>query len=255
MKNILKTAVLVAASAFMAVACSKSESGDMASPSNTGGSGKGGSMAKFTISGNTLYVLNHADLNVFDISSANEIAPVVSVPAGEGIETLFPRGNTLFMGTQNGMNIYDITDPHLPKFLSTFTHVRACDPVVADSQYAYVTLRAEAGGRCFRTTNELDIVDISDLKSPHLINNYPMTKPYGLAIEGKDLFVCDEGLKVFEITGPGQAELRYKFPMGGYDVIVQDNIVYSIGDDGLYQYSYSPGELHQLSKIKVTHRL
>jgi hypothetical protein len=210
-------------------------------------------MARFTISGNTLYVLNSTTLNVFDITSANSIKPAGSLQVSGGAETLFPRGNALFMGTESGMNIYDISNPLLPKYRSTFSHVRSCDPVVADSAYAYVTLH-EGGERCWRTTNELDIVDIRNLDQPYLVNSYPMTKPFGLAVSGKDLFVCDNGLTVFEITGPGEVKEKEHFNMGGYDVIANNDLLFSIGSDGLYQYRYKPGELSLLSMMKVNHR-
>ncbi|MBK8279937.1 MAG: hypothetical protein IPK94_07395 [Saprospiraceae bacterium] len=55
--------------------------------------------------------------------------------------------------------------------LSTFSHARACDPVYVEGDIAYITLRN--GTRCENFTNELDVVDITNITSPRLIKNTP----------------------------------------------------------------------------------
>ncbi len=47
----------------------------------------------------------------------------------------------MFLGSTNGMYIYDISAPDTPKYVSELQHVTSCDPVVVDDKYAYVTLR------------------------------------------------------------------------------------------------------------------
>ena len=56
------------------------------------------------------------------------------VYAGFDIETIFNRGNHLFLGSMRGMYIYDITNPAVPTFVSEFQHGTACDPVVVDGE-------------------------------------------------------------------------------------------------------------------------
>src|SRR5262245_19508465 len=136
----------VLAVSIMAASCS-SDQGSNLSPGNAGG--QGGSMARFAVNGNTMYVLSGDSLRVLDISDNHAITPLKSMASGNGVETLYPRGNALFMGTENGMNIFDITDPIEPVWLSTFSHIRSCDPVVADDKYAYVSLRS-GNSRCWR---------------------------------------------------------------------------------------------------------
>jgi hypothetical protein len=85
-------------------------------------------------------------------------------------------------------------------------------------------------------------VDISDPLRPFLKVSYGMQSPYGLGIDGNMLFVCDDGLKIFDASDPlqiGARQLNYFSGINGFDVIPYNNILILIGSDGLYQYDYS----------------
>src|SRR5690606_21363599 len=83
-----------------------------------------------------------------------------TVSIGFDVETIFPYGEKLFIGSASAMYIYDISDPKNPARQGTVSHIRACDPVVADGNYAYVTLRNNNSG-CGGSQNILNIYDIS----------------------------------------------------------------------------------------------
>ena len=208
----------------------------------TMGTGKGGSMSRFTISQNRLYVMNNNTLKVFDIDNAdNPIITSVTEILRE-VETLFPYEDKLFMGTTSGMLIYDISSPDSPTYISVFDHVVSCDPVVVDGDVAYVTLRS--GTDCGRWTNQLDVIDISNITSPTLINTFSMTAPQGLGVDNETLFLCDgdDGLKVFDVTDPltvGDNMIHHFGGINAMDVIPFNNLLMMIGEDGLYQYNYT----------------
>ncbi len=220
-------------------------------------SGVAGSMARFAITQNHLYTLNGDNLKSYSI--LNPVSPEMKseIKLGWGIETLFPYGANLFIGSQRGMHIYDLYEPSQPKFISTYEHITSCDPVVVLGNTAYVTLRD--GTNCRNGVNELHLIDISDLSHPSLINTEAMTNPYGLGVNSnytsKMLFVCDgdAGLKVFDVTNPSNVEqIASDESINGYDVIAHQNILMLIGKDGLYQYDYqSPQNLKLLSSIKT----
>lgn len=204
--------------------------------------GVGGSMARFTILNQYLYTVTFSDLIVFDIANLADPNEVNRMNVGWDIETIFPRGNTLFLGSQTGMHIYSVAAPTQPQFLSMIQHVQACDPVVADEEYAYVTIRD--GNDCGGSVNELFIVDLQDLSNPIRIHTYSMHNPHGLGISGETLFVCDgdEGLKVYDATDVGAItanELAHFPDLHAYDVIPLGNVVMTIGEDGFYQYDFS----------------
>lgn len=219
------------------------------------GAGIGGSMARFTIAQDILYTVGSYNLNVFDISVLTDPVKGNAIQIGWNIETIFPFKNNLFIGSQNGMYIYDITEPKAPKYLSTFAHVSSCDPVVANEEVAFVTLRS--GTECEGFTNQLDVIDIQDLKDPFLIKSYPMQNPHGLGLDGDILFICegDFGLKVFnasDINEISQNLIKYYKEMNAYDVIPYNNTLILIGMDGLYQYDYTDLEdIRLLSHLPI----
>ena len=242
MKNYTYLLVLALSSLF---ACEDSSSDFAVDPSATG---QGGSLARFAIRGDHLYTVDRNDLHVYDVSDVNQPRKVNQVSVGAQIETIFPRQENLFIGSQSGMFIYDIAQPTQPRFLSNYVHVVACDPVVADERYAYVTLRS-INNVCGNFTDQLDIVDIRDLSNPFLHRTYPMTHPKGLGVDGNELFVCDNGLKVFDITNVDSLVQKYHFRIEANDVIPYRDHLMVIGDDGLYQYRYSGDTIRLASEL------
>ena len=218
--------------------------------------GIGGSMARFTIMKNHLYSISNSNMQVFDIANLDEPIPGANLNIGWGIETIFPYKDNLFIGSQTGMIIYDNSDPDLPQHLSTFSHIMSCDPVVVEDDIAYVTLRGGTGCRN-DFSNQLDVIDISDLKNPRLLVTHPMTNPHGLGIDNSTLFICEgkAGLKIFDATDIYKIPknmLAYYGDMDAFDVIPFNNTLIMIGNDGLYQFDYSdPENIQLLSSIAV----
>lgn len=227
------------------------ENGDSASPGSADGAitGQGGSMARFAVVGDYLYTVDNTSLNLFDVSNPTDPQPGNEVALTFGVETIFPYGNKLFIGTQTGMQIYDIADPALPKYVSHYEHIVSCDPVVTDGQYAYVTL--SSGTACRQAINQLQIIDIQNIASPTLVQQYGMTNPKGLGIDNNLLFVCDDGLKVYDATDVMNLQLKHHFDVKAYDVIPVDGRLLLIGSDGFYQYQYDDENLILLSKIDI----
>jgi len=231
---------------FLHVSCN---SEGMDANLSSGETGIGGSMARFTVSGNFLYTVDDRTIKLFDITDPTQPKFTSSINAGFGIETIYPYKDNLFLGTQTGMIIYDIKVKSAPVHLSTYSHVFSCDPVVVNDKYAFVTLRS--GTTCRRGANVLEIIDIQNLNSPKLLKSYPMTKPMGLGIAGTSLFVCDEGLKVMDVTDVMNVKQISLHNIKAFDVIPRNGLLMVIGDDGLYQYSYTNTSIQLLSKISA----
>lgn len=232
------------------VSCGKSDS---VSPSNTVTGGTGGSMARFTLSGDRLFTLSGNNLFTFDLSDINALNVQSSQLIGEGVETIFAYNGCVFIGSTNGMYIYNQAVPQ-PTRMSVYTHILSCDPVIADSTFAYVTLRT--GNRCNRGMNQLEVIDIKDLKQPKLIREYPMKKPFGLGKSGNLIYLCDElALKIFDASNPTVLTEKYVHPMSNpYDVIPLPNHVVVSAADGISQLMYTGSGIRQLSHIPVMPR-
>jgi len=214
--------------------------------------GTGGSMARFGLTGNHLLAVDNNAYYNFNLSDAASPMLETKTSIGSGIETMFLSGNTMFLGTRSGMLIYDVTNLKIPVYVANFWHATGCDPVVVQNNLAYVTIRG--GNVCGSNINRLDVIDISNLKSPFLLKSYNMTGPYGLGIDGDVLFVCDgtDGLKVYNAAGSNLISIKTFTDINAYDVIPLGNSLLMIGKDGFYQYDYTNlTDIKQISSIKV----
>ncbi len=251
MKNFLTVLIFTTFWSFF-IGCSAEKSADV---NPNGQTGTGGSMARFAIVGNALYCVLPNKLQVYDITTpANPVAKN-AVELSVGLETIFPYKTNLFIGANDGMYIFDNQQPESPSLLSKYTHVQSCDPVVVQGNYAYVTLRGGVSCRRFATMSSLDVVDISDLKNPRMVHTQNLQSPYGLGVDGSQLFVCegDNGLKIFDITQPTQPKLKQTMgDVKSFDVIPLNKILLVTGDGGFLQYSYqNEGKMELLSKISI----
>jgi hypothetical protein len=218
--------------------------------------GQGGSMARFAVYEDYLYAVDSWDLNVFNISNVNSPEIQNQVYISWNVETIWPYKDNLFIGSESGMFIYDNSNPSSPEYRSSFMHVTACDPVVVNDDYAFVTLRS--GTRCEGFNNQLDVINIENLNSPWLVKTYPMQNPHGLGIDGNTLFICegDYGLKVFDISDVNDIssnQLEHFPDINSFDVIPYEKVLLMIGEDGFYQYDYSDlKNIRLLSFMEVT---
>lgn len=213
---------------------------------NSGGTG--GSMARFAISGDYLYTVDNTTLSTFDISTSAIV--ISSVDLGWGIETIFPQGENLFIGSQSAMYIYDVSNPASPKQLSRYSHATACDPVVVEDGFAFVTLRRD--GPCARAVDRLEIINVKQLTRPKFEKFYGMTNPHGLGIDNGRLFVSEgkHGLKIMDASDPLDIKLlRHIKGLKTFDVIPLDGVLMVTGDDGIVQYDYS--DIHDLKHLST----
>ena len=109
--------------------CSKESNGTAAANS----AGAGGSTARFTINGNYLYVVDHTSLKAFQITDPLNPVYKSKTDIGINIETIFPYGDKLFIGSSFSMYIFSLTDPDHPKQIAKADYVirMSCDPVIA----------------------------------------------------------------------------------------------------------------------------
>ena len=244
---------------FMGVACTKDSVNESASLDGSSG-GKGGSMARFAISGDMLYTVSSTSLQLFNIENAADPRhyPARDVQVGFDIETIFPMDTLLFIGSRNGMFVYDIAVPRFPVLLSQVNHFRSCDPVVAQGNYAFVTLNTNSFTCGITPNNVLDIYDISDLSSPMLKKTLSLSGPTGLGVDGDKLFICDKGLKVFDISDPlslrqidDLAEIDEVDVREAYDVIPLSGLLILVAREGLFQFDYTGDRLKYISKITI----
>lgn len=220
----------------------------LGSTSSEGAVGKGGSLARFMIVEDYLYAVDNQKINIFNIQNLAVPKKINEEFVGWGIETIFNRNEYLYLGSTNGMYIYDIKSLENPVFTSRISHINACDPVVVDEKYAYVTLRS--GNLCGEAESVLEIIDITNKEKPVKIKSYIMENPYGLGIKDQMLFICDgtAGLKVFDKTDVLNLQMTNQFKkINTFDVIPLDDKLLLVGQNTLFQYKYVENNIKLIS--------
>ncbi|MEM6718673.1 MAG: hypothetical protein AAF611_05145 [Bacteroidota bacterium] len=233
----MKKIVYILLGSFVALlaSCEADSTDNAAMPNETEQSG---SLARFTILNNHLYTVDYEDLNVFDINDNENPVFVNSVNVGFDIETLFSFKTYLYIGSRNGMFIYDASNFETPQLLSSVEHFTACDPVIANDTHAFVTLKG--GNLCGANLNVLEVYDVTDVTNPVLISQRNLAGPVGMAFYGDYLFVCDDEVKIFDISDPENMNLVHAINTESFDVIIQNNLLILVGQQGVYQYELDP---------------
>lgn len=242
MKNYISIAFI-----FLLISCS-SDSSDANFDSNSE-TGQGGSLARFTILNNYLYTVDQSNLNVYSIINPENPTQVNTVNIGFDIETLFNYKEYLYIGSRNGMYIYGVQNPEIPNYLSDVQHFTACDPVIANETHAFVTLHSNTV--CGNNINVLEIYDVTNIFEPVLISSRNLTQPKGLVLFHNYLIVCDDEVKIFDITNPENAVLVNSVNRNTFDVIVRGNLMILIGESGLYQFQLDQTNIQNIEPLST----
>lgn len=231
------------------VSCYKNSETIVTSDGGIVQTGKSGSMAKFAISNNHLFLINEKSLIVYNLDQGNNPVEINKLEVDFGIETVYTLKEKLFIGSTDGVYIYDISDPQNIIYLSNYQHITSCDPVVANDSLAFSTLNSNTMCRWQNGANQLDIINIENVVYPQRINSVWLEDPKGLALDSTFLFVCngERGVKIYDFSNPLQLqEVSGIVGINAYDIILRDKVMILVGKDGLFQYDYS-----DLNNIKV----
>lgn len=228
--------------ALFLISCSDSDS------SGSGEIGQGGSLAVFAIKDNYLYSVDEMKLNVFSLIDKKKPVKVNEIEIGFNIETLFSYGENLYIGSRNGMFIYSIKNPENPAKLSSVQHFTACDPVIANDTHSFVTLNSNTF--CGNNINVLQVYDTKDLTNPKLIHSRTLTGPKGIGFFSTEyLLVCDDVIKIFNIQNAAEPVLVHSIDKKCFDVIIKNNTLFAIGDNGIYHYELNSNNIKDVKLL------
>jgi hypothetical protein len=206
--------------------------------------GVGGSLARFALVGSKMYVVTNQALKTFDITNPKQLQVVDTVELGfrDDIETIFAFDKNLFIGSRSALHIYKIDANGIPRFGSIATHSWGCDPVVANDSVAFVTTR-NGGRNCrFQTNsfaNQLIVYDVKDIKNPKQMIVVNLTFPNGVGLDKNLLFVCDKGVKIFDVSNPLKpVQRKYFEDIDANDVIPLNGQLLVVGTQKLTQIDY-----------------
>ncbi len=208
-------------------------------PGMQGNTGTGGALARFTITGDHLFVVDDQRLYSYKLQAGQAPTQMSATPVGFNIETIYAFRDKLFIGSQNAMHIYSIANPEQPTELGIAQHVTACDPAIANDSFAYVTVRS--GTNCGGATNALISYNVRNIMAPVETSQLDLAQPQGLGFgSGGRLYVCDgdAGLHVYSLSNPQQPSLIKTITgQNFHDVIVLDDLLVCSVEGGTALYS------------------
>ena len=225
-----------------------------------GGIDLAGSLSRFAVSGDYLYVLDQGQIRPFTVG-ADSIDVHDAVYVAWDIETAVARADYLYLGSATGMHVLDLSDPSAPLPVANYRHVRGCDPVAVDGDRAVVTVRDGTDCGSDDALNTLTVLDISDPTNPVELAVHSMLHPHGVAILGERVYVCegDFGLRSYDFDGDRRqlGQLVAEHEMTSRDVIAlpytDAPVIFTISEHGMQQHIESPsGDLRHASQLGGT---
>ncbi len=198
-----------------------------------------GSVNRIAVAKNHVYVITSNSITPFEDNGTLTVFD--EVYANGGMETIYPDGDKLYIGTQQSMEIFDINNPAQPQWNASFQHATSCDPVLPCGDVAYVTLRTGDVGDCPGDENALLVLDVKNT-NPTQLQEIEMESPFGMTIVGSKLYVGEgrNGLKIFNIEDKQNITLDTWEPnIEAYDIIyhpTNPNLILIAGPVGISQY-------------------
>ncbi len=215
-----------------------------------------GTANRMAVVDNVLLLVDRSDIHTYDITGdrvslhADYHTPM---SIGWNLETIYTVDDQIYLGSQNGMDIYRLESNDIIH-QGSFWHATGCDPVLpTKANVAYLTLRS--GNECPGDENALLVLDISQPFSIGQIQQVEMQEPYGMSIIGDKLFVGEGayGLATFDISDPRSIRMvDYHDGLPAYDVIAHptiDGLILIASAEGLRQYQVDGADWVALSSI------
>jgi len=188
-----------------------------------------------------VYVVGNDKLHVFQ-TNGRAISKSQTLDIDEGSETVYVDRNRLYIGSESMVRIYLLDNRSKPTFRSKVEHSTSCDPVLAEGDIAYSTLRSVTNEGCSGSDNMLMVLDVESSKKSKLLESYDLKSPYGMAIINQHLFVGEgiNGLTIFDIHDKREPEevKRIKSTIA-YDIMAhptKQDIIIVTNKFGLKEY-------------------
>ncbi len=207
---------------------------------------------RFEIVGNDLCCVSNASLKIYDIQ--NPASPLLLNNAYMQDNILSVRllaNNGLMIGDANGLSLYSISTSGGIKQDGAISASQYYDPFAYVADTIFV-LQSNSLYTSNRFPDFLGIYYSNDLSNPILSYNSNLNYPKDISIDSnRNLFVCDSGLKVFDISDETRPKLISHFYIEANKIRAYNDNLFILGNSGLFQYQYNKGSLALTSKIDI----
>lgn len=188
-------------------------------------------------------------LSIFDVSDDNTASEIAALATGVAAWGLDVSGNTVYLATETGLKIIDVSRPGSPVLMSTYPYTTEYSvnsnlyfptDVAIAGEYAYVVRTSSQAG-------ELLAINVASPTAPTLSSSSPLTaEPKQLDIKRNDLVVAlwydtTGSIDHFDISTPGAPVFQDNYQVGGGQPVravdILFNRLYVVADD-LYIYEW-----------------
>lgn len=251
MKHIIKIGLCMLAVSLLS-ACEYEPSED---PESSDGSGN--TAADFIVQNNHLITIESTLIKVYSLTDSSQpvLEQTYSSTDGFELETIYEyKTNMLMIGTREGTYFKDHSAAGTLTDVSFSEIITSCDPVVTSGNYMYITI--QSGQTCSdinntQGANQLLVYNILQVTQPVLVKTIDIVKPYGLGINGTNLFICyDEGILEFDISDPTEPDQTGDYSQQCNDIIATENPMVLTDDSGVRLVEYANPGLTELSIIR-----
>ncbi len=208
--------------------------------------GVASSLSRFALYGNHLYTIaTNGNVKVWTTGLA-AMEELNEVFVADGIETLFTfvqnKTPLLFGGSSDGLHILSIENEENPHLLNLISDITVCNPLALDNQYLYYSIRTDDQLECKNFTNEVKVLDWSNISEESEVCSIELNRPYGLTVHESFLYICDggDGLRIYDSPiVQNQIELGTFNNIQFKDVISLKESIMLVNESGLFQYNYN----------------
>lgn len=163
------------------------------------------------------------------------------------------NGQQLYIGGENALFIYGISNPNHPSRLSELTKEGARSQVVTSGKTAYVIANRIPTPRSTFGENKLYFIDISQPERPTVISDVTFEhQTNGLGVLGNRLFLCNdrEGLVEWNVEDPKQfKKIKSIEDEKCFDIVPNGKKLVVVGESGISQYHLGEPESEVLERI------
>ena len=196
-------------------------------------------------------------------------------------------GDYLYTVDDQSLRIFDITNPHLPKFsgekfigfdietlysLDEYLFVGSrlgmfifdvSDPKfplqLSEVQHVrscdpvvssgdYTYVTLHTNATCVGNVNQLEVYKTTDLLRPELLVTITLDRPIGLGLYENYLLVTDKNVvRIFDVTDPSNPDLVGGIEEDAFDLIILEDDLFLIGEQSLSQYKLNPDDIEDIT--------
>jgi len=177
---------------------------------------------------NHVYIVGKDKLHIFS-SEGENMTKHSPVSIEDASETVYIDKNRLYIGSESAVTIYLLNNLSSPSKASKIDHLTSCDPVLADGDIAYSTLRSQSNEGCDGTENVLIVIDVTKSKNASEVKTLELESPYGMTLVNNVLIVGEgtNGLSFFNVKDRKSPEFKVR----NKDIVAYDVMVHPVDNE------------------------